>query len=1089
MMKLALIWRVALSYALILGGVSITRAAVGDGQIALNGLYHDTFSNYYRPTFGAVPAGTSVRLRLRVAQNDIQNVFLRQYLYNPATGATNGPVDSPLTFLETRNEGGTNYDVWEINYATSATPTIVYYKFRITDASANAFYADSHSGDFDNLNQGGDGIAATSEPFHSFQITVYDPAFNTPEWLKNANVYQIFPDRFRNGDITNDYCRPGATVGCPVLYGNPTVFARTTWNEAIGDPRQPGLYNGAYGNQFYGGDLNGIRNKLDYIQNLGFDTIYLNPIFKARSNHRYDADDFMEIDPALGGQAAFDALARDVQARGMHLILDGVWNHASSDSLYFDRYHRYASDGACEALSSQWRNFFIFNNIVTPCNSASYPGWFGFDGLPQFVDESPAVRDFFYRGTTNVTKNWYDKGASGWRFDVASDISHNWWHDYRPFAKQYKADGPLLGEIFDDASQWLAGDQFDGVMNYRFRKNVIGFARNSAWIDNDNNGANTLVALRPSEFDRAMKAIREDYPLPAQAAMLNLIDSHDVNRALYVLTQTGDNGLAQAKERLRLAALLQYTYIGAPMVYYGDEVAINAPSHGNSGSGLPEDDPYNRAPYPWADEAGDQNVYGPADNCLANFYRRLARSRRAHPALRSGTFATVLTGDTTPATTDDTTFAFARVGNGEKVVVALNNGNAGNEVTLSVSDYFPEGAQIGDEVNSAVYFVSNGKLTLTLPARTGAILSLRGLIGGTLSFSQAVYTVNESEKKAQIQVTREGDITNPAFVDYYTSDGTALERSDYATATGTLSFAPNEASKTFTVLVTDDAYNEGVEELNLTLEFVRGAFPGANLTARLRLLNDDGAPVSPNPIDNAQFFVRQQYADFLSREPDTAGLDYWTQQITSCGNNAACLHQRRIAVSAAYFIELEFQDSGNFVYRMFRAAYGARASYARFVADRSRIIGGAEIETSRQDFADKFVALSDFIAFYPPPFIPANYVNKLFDTAGLIGPQFDAARQANIQAMQNNCKTRAQVLRDVIEIPQFKQREFNPSFVLMQYFGYLRRDPDQAGYDFWLNILNQQPQNFSGMVCAFITSAEYQVRFSQTVTRTNADCQ
>ena len=1086
-MKFPLIWRIALSFALILGGVSFTQATVGDGQIALSGLYHDTFSDYYRPTFGAVPAGASVRLRLRVAQNDIQNVFLRQYLYNPANGATNGPVDSPLTFLEARNEGGTNYDVWEINYPTPQTPTIVYYKFRITDAAANAYYADSHSGDFDNLNQGGDGIAATSEPFHSFQITVFDPNFTTPAWLQNANVYQIFPDRFRNGDTTNDYCRPGATVGCPVLYGNPTVFARTTWNEAIGDPRQPGLYNGAYGNQFYGGDLNGIRQKLDYIQNLGFDTIYLNPIFKARSNHRYDADDFMEIDPALGGQPAFDALARDVQGRGMRLILDGVWNHASSDSLYFDRYHRYASDGACEALSSQWRNYFIFNNTVTPCNSASYPGWFGFDGLPQFVDESAAVRDFFYRGAINVTKNWYDKGASGWRFDVAPDISHDWWHDYRPFAKLYKADGPLIGEIFDDASQWLAGDQLDGVMNYRFRKNVLGFARNAAWIDNDNNSANTLIALRPSEFDRAMKAIREDYPLPAQAAMLNLIDSHDVNRALYVLTQTGDTGL-QAKERLQLAALLQYTYIGAPMVYYGDEVAINAPSRGNSGSGLPEDDPYNRAPYPWADEAGDQNAYGPADNCVANFYRALARARRGHPALRTGAFAALLTGDTTPASNDNGVYAFLRNGGGEKIVVALNQEASRALPAVPVNGNFADGAMFRDELTNTLHTVSGGVINLDLAARSGAILVPQPVSAGAVQFTLPFYIAPELDKRIVFQVNRLGDVSGAATVDYATSDDTATQNRDYTLTGGTLRFAPGETSKTFTVIVTEDKYLEENEEFNVTLSNPVGATLGARPAAKGRIANSDlGVPAQP--IDDAGRYARQHYSDFLSREPDAAGLAYWTEQIASCGSNAACAHQRRIGVSAAFFIELEFQETGSYVYRFYRASYGARPEYAQFMPDRVKILPGAELESSRQTFADNWAQRSAFLAEYPASFSPAEFVNKLFDKANLTGPAFDAARQANIQAMQTNCKTRAQVLREVIEIPQFKLREFNPSFVLMQYFGYLRRDPDQGGYDFWLNILNQQPQNFSGMVCAFITSAEYQVRFSQTVTRTNADCQ
>ncbi|MGH2524698.1 MAG: glycoside hydrolase family 13 protein, partial [Anaerolineales bacterium] len=391
---------------------------------------------------------------------------------------------------------------------------------------------------------------------------------------------------------------PGSSAGCPTFYGDQTVISHTTWNEAIHDPRQPGPYFNAYGNQFFGGDLKGIQDKLDYLQSLGIDTLYLTPIFTARSNHRYDTDDYLTVDPALGGDAALASLVQELDQRGMHLILDGVFNHTSSDSLYFDRYHRYPSEGACESLGSTYRSWFVFFNNDAPCDSADYEGWFGFDSLAVLQDGSTEVRDFVYRTPgANVVEYWYDQGASGWRFDVANEISHNWWRDFRSYAKSYKADGPLVGEIWPDASQFLAGDQLDSTMSYRFRKNVLGFARGSAgWGDNDNNGNNQIVALSPSQFDRALRAVREDYPPQASAAMLNLIDSHDTNRALYVLTLLGDSGLAQAKERLKLTALFQFTYLGAPMVYYGDEAGLDSPSLANGPNG-PEDDPYNRAPY------------------------------------------------------------------------------------------------------------------------------------------------------------------------------------------------------------------------------------------------------------------------------------------------------------------------------------------------------------------------------------------------------------------------------------------------------------------------------------------------------------
>ncbi|HEX8472760.1 MAG TPA: alpha-amylase family glycosyl hydrolase [Pyrinomonadaceae bacterium] len=694
------------------------------GNVQWDGLRHDTFDSYYRSPFGAVPAGTGVALRFRTDHFDVDGVFVRVYTYNPATDTTTGPVDYPMTFLENRTEGSTVYDIWTHTLATPASASILYYKFRVTDAADEDFYSDAYNDDHDNLQQGGTGAASDGEPFPSFQITAYDPNFQTPDWLKNANVYQIFPDRFRNGDMTNDYCRPGSTAGCPTFYGDQMPLLREPWNTAIGDPRQPGEFNGQYGTQFYGGDLKGIENQLDYLQSIGVDTLYLNPIFKARSNHRYDTDNFLEVDPALGGDAALASLTTEMERRGMRLILDGVFNHSSSDSVYFDNYHRYnAPDGGCENAASSYRSWYNFFNSHAPCAYGDYEAWFGFGSLPVFRDDSAGVRDYFYRTPgANVTQYWYERGASGWRFDVANEISHNWWNEYRPLAKGYKSDGPLVGEIWPDASQWLAGDQLDSVMNYRFRKNVLGFARGQFnWSDNDNSGSNQIVALSPSQFDHALRSVREDYPAPATAAMLNLLDSHDTNRSLYVLTINGDNGLSEAKERLKFSALFQFTYLGAPMVYYGDEGALDSPSLANGGSG-PEDDPYNRAPYPWADEAGDANVYGPADPSVVSYYTTLAHMRKQHPSLRNGAFETLLTGDTTPSTTDDNTYAFARTGGNETAIVALNNGSNGNTSSVPVATYFADGHSLQDALSGATYTVAGGHVNLSLAARSGVVL-------------------------------------------------------------------------------------------------------------------------------------------------------------------------------------------------------------------------------------------------------------------------------------------------------------------------------------------------------------------------------
>lgn len=251
----------------------------------------------------------------------------------------------------------------------------------------------------------------------------------------------------------------------------------------------------------------------------------------------------------------------------------------------------------------------------------------------------------------------------------------------------------------------------------------------------------------------------------------------------------------------------------------------------------------------------------------------------------------------------------------------------------------------------------------------------------------------------------------------------------------------------------------------------------------------------PNPIDNATTFVRQQYLDFLGREPDQGGWNYWGAQISDCGTDALCVHQRRIGVSGAFFVELEFQRTGYVVYRMHRAAFGSAANaptlanltFTQFMTDRPLVIDGPGLPQSTIDFANGFVQRSAFLVAYPLSQTNSQFVNKVFDTAGLT--PFTTERQQQIEAMNNNGKTRAQVLLDVIEIAEFKTREYNRSFVLMQYFGYLRRDPDFGGYNFWLNILdNREPNNYRGMICSFLTSAEYQQRFGTTVSRTNADC-
>jgi FG-GAP-like repeat/Domain of unknown function (DUF4214) len=278
-----------------------------------------------------------------------------------------------------------------------------------------------------------------------------------------------------------------------------------------------------------------------------------------------------------------------------------------------------------------------------------------------------------------------------------------------------------------------------------------------------------------------------------------------------------------------------------------------------------------------------------------------------------------------------------------------------------------------------------------------------------------------------------------------------------------------------------------------------GLGPGA-ITATVADFNGDTRPdfacvangqisvvmlnATPGLPDDTDYFIHQHYLDFLSREPDVPGFDYWTDHIDECGS-PTCKFDRRIGTSAAFLIESEYQQSGYFVYRLFKAAYGRRPNYSEFSIDRAKVIGGPQLNASKTNLVNVFVQRDQFKAVYPDSLTNTEFVNKLFDSAGLT--PFAAERQAAIDSM-NQGATRATVFRGVVDNATLMQREYNASFVQMQYLGYLRRTEDERGFQFWLDILNQEPTNFRRMVCAFITSEEYQRRFTNNITHSNAEC-
>ncbi|MDQ1729165.1 MAG: hypothetical protein QOD33_1290 [Pyrinomonadaceae bacterium] len=385
-----------------------------------------------------------------------------------------------------------------------------------------------------------------------------------------------------------------------------------------------------------------------------------------------------------------------------------------------------------------------------------------------------------------------------------------------------------------------------------------------------------------------------------------------------------------------------------------------------------------------------------------------------------------------------------------------------------------------------------------------------------VQFSAAAVSAGEGSGSATVSVTRTGNTTGMAAVSYATSDaaganscnvvGTAASaRCDYETTTGTLNFAPGEISKTFSVLLVDDAWDENDETFIVTLSNAAGSGValGAPVTTAVTITDNDAAN-GPNPIDQTNFFVRQHYLDFLNREPDATGLAFWTNQISSCGNDAQCIEIRRINVSAAFFLSIEFQETGYLVYRFYKAAYNppgipVPVRYAEFLADTQEMGQGivvnvgdwqTQLENNKQAFAAEFVLRLRFTQDHATTNTPAQFVDSLYANAG-VTPSTAERNQAigEFGSATNTTDTaaRARVLRLVAENATLKQQEFNKAFVLMEYFGYLRRNPfdapeptlDFQGYNFWLNKLNQFNGNFvnAEMVKAFLLSGEYRQRF------------
>ncbi len=687
-----------------------------DGVIDRDGLYHDSRDLLYRTPFGAVPVGTAVTLRLRAFKDDLTGVRLR------VTDDVSGTLTSYPMVL-----GGSDgtYDYWEYTLPTDHA-TLLWYRFEAADGTARAYYEDDANWSNQPWVKGGEGKALDAPAGNNYQLTVYLPDYTTPDWLVNGTIYQIFPDRFRNGDPANDVISGTFYYGNDEKWGYPQIYTGTVahniWNEQIWDPRViTSPYYSTYSNQFYGGDLQGIIDKLDYLKNAGFTVIYLNPIFQSPSNHKYDATSYETIDPALGTYATFTRLMTETQARGMHVILDGVFNHTSSDSIYMDKYSRYPSLGAYESQASPYYDWYFFNPWPT-----GYTSWWGYQSLPKLNSANPIVRSYIYSGTNPIATRWIMTGsqrlASGWRFDVAADVdpgyasapANGYWIGFRNAVRAVYSQTAMISEEWGNASAFLLGNQMDSTMNYRFRNALLGFVRDTGWSDTNSN----FPHQTPAQFMETLQSLQEDYPAPAWYAMMNLVGSHDTNRIRFVIRESGDV-TATVNARQKLVALAQYSLPGAPTVYYADEVGASADGKPCSATD-PKfcGDPYNRLPYPWDDAAGNDYAKEPG---ILPYYTALGQARLANPALRTGTLDPLLADDTHGL------LAYGRKAGSYAALTLFNRNATTQTLALDLFGYLPLGTVLTDVTTLTPYVYTANPFTLTLAGNGGALLVAQDL--------------------------------------------------------------------------------------------------------------------------------------------------------------------------------------------------------------------------------------------------------------------------------------------------------------------------------------------------------------------------
>ncbi len=605
-------------------------------------VYYNSRDEYYKKPFGAVEVGTTVTFKIRVSDHI---KALKCYI-------AMWRQDERLPDLEMeRDEELPNGDViYKAIFKTPKDPAVIWYHFVLESFDEKYFYSISDN------RSGGEGVLVDNSP-RSYQLTVYEKD-STPAWFKEGIAYQIFPDRFNRGSDYEE--RKNSVIAKSEGKDSGKVFV-DDWNKT---PRYDRTGSGEVNNyDFFGGTLKGIEEKLEYLKSLNVTLIYLNPIFEARSNHRYDTGDYKKIDTLLGDEKSFESLIKSAKKLGIGIVLDGVFSHQGADSIYFNKYNNYDSVGAYNSKESKYYDWYSFEKWPD-----KYECWWGVTDLPNVKEMNKTYLDYICKSHDSVIKHWMKKGIAGFRLDVADELPDEFIVEIRHAMDNVDRDNILIGEVWEDATTKVSYDKnrkyfinssLKSVMNYPFLETSVSFMKGF---------------ISSCELEEFFYKQMENYPKEYYYSNLNLLDSHDRVRILTLLADSRDvseidddakynHGIDRDKyllavSRLKALTVLQYTVPGIPMIYYGDEVGVYG-----------YNDPYNRKTYPWGME--DKGLYA--------HYEVLGKMRAKSEILRKGDFKPLYAGTHT--------FVFERSYKGKKVIIAVNRGifyNEGEHIEIEV---------------------------------------------------------------------------------------------------------------------------------------------------------------------------------------------------------------------------------------------------------------------------------------------------------------------------------------------------------------------------------------------------------------------